>query len=144
MKLKSKLAIGILAAMLAIPSLSAVDFKKDVEPIIKEYCVKCHIPRIYKGRKKKPAGGLRLDTAENMLKANEDGDKAIIPGNADKSSFYKLTTLGEDHDDIMPSKGDTLTKAQQEVLKKWIDGGAKFGDWKGFDAATLKKFGFTE
>ena len=144
MKFKTKLAIGILAALLAVPTLQAVDFKKDVEPIIKESCVKCHIPRIYKGRKKKPGGGLRLDTAENMMKGNGDGEKSIIPGNAEKSSFYKLTTLGEDHDDIMPSKGDTLTKAQQETLKKWINDGAKFGDWKGFDKETLKKFGYTE
>ena len=144
MKFKGTFVIGILAALLAMPTVYAAYFVKDVEPIVKESCVKCHIPRIYKGRKKKPGGGLRLDTPAGFTAPNEDGEKSVIAGNSAKSSFYVRTTLGEDHDDIMPSKGDILTKEQQEILKKWIDEGAKFGDWKGFDKETLKKFGYTE
>ena len=59
------------------------------------------------------------------MKGVEDGDKVVIPGKPDESSFYKLTTLPEDHEDVMPSKGDLLTKEEQETLRDWIAKGAK-------------------
>ena len=40
--------------------------------------------------------------------------------------LYKRITLEEDHDDIMPPKGDSLTPAQQKIIKEWIDAGAKW------------------
>ncbi|MEZ5305027.1 MAG: c-type cytochrome domain-containing protein [Verrucomicrobiales bacterium] len=108
-----------------------VDFKEKVLPILKEKCMDCHRApyKDERGRTKKPKGDLRLDTAEMILKGSEDG-KVVVPGKSGESSLYKLTTLTEDDDDVMPPKGDLLTKEQQEILKKWIDEGAKFGDWK--------------
>jgi hypothetical protein len=136
--------LGIAALMLAFaPSTYAVDFEKEIWPIIETSCVKCHMAP-YKdpkrGRLKNPKANLRFDTAEFIMKgAEEDGEweKVIIPGDPAKSSFYTLTTLGEDHDDIMPPKGDLLSKEQQELIKKWIADGAKFGSWT---KADLTKF----
>lgn len=93
-----------------------VDFKKDVWPIFDKSCHRCH------GRKKKK-GDLRLDKKKFAMKGSENG-KVIIPGKAKKSKLYMLTTLDEDHDDAMPSKGDMLTKKQQDILKRWINEGA--------------------
>ena len=130
MKMIGKAGLSVLGLAFVFQGNASADFKKDIWPMLVESCLKCHGPN-YKdkrGRTKKAKGDLRIDTKEAFLKGGENGD-TIVPGNAEKSSFYKLTTLGEDHDDIMPPKGDPLTKKQQAALKKWIDDGAKFGSW---------------
>jgi hypothetical protein len=68
-----------------------------------------------------------------MRGALDDDDNykpVIVAGKPDESSFYKLVTLDPEDDDVMPSKGDPLTKAEQELLKNWILQGAKFGGFK--------------
>jgi len=117
----SILAVGFSAAGLN----AAPDFKKDVMPILQESCIDCHAAPYKKGtRLRKPKGGYRVDTRENILKAGESEEAGVIPGNAAKSQLYKRIILEEDHDDIMPPKGDPLTPAQQKVIKDWIDAGA--------------------
>ncbi|MBU63275.1 MAG: hypothetical protein CMI26_12330 [Opitutae bacterium] len=118
---------GILSLLfLSSPHLKAVpDFKKDVLPILQESCIDCHAAPYKKGtRLRKPKGGYRVDTRENILKAGDSEEAGVIPGNAKKSELYKRIILEEDHDDIMPPKGDPLTPAQQKVIKGWIDAGA--------------------
>ncbi len=118
-------------------SEDTVQFEQELWPIIKESCLKCHRATYTneKGKVKKPKGGLRVDSPKNLMKGavHKDGtiDKVIIPGKPEESSFYTLTTLAEDHDDIMPSKGDLLTIEQQKLIERWIAEGAHFGDWKG-------------
>ena len=117
----SILAVGLCSAGLN----AAPDFKKDVMPILQESCIDCHAAPYKKGtRLRKPKGGYRVDTRENILKAGESEEAGVIPGNAAKSQVYKRIILEEDHDDIMPPKGDPLTPAQQKVIKDWIDAGA--------------------
>ena len=117
----SILAVGLSAAGLN----AAPDFKKDVMPILQESCIDCHAAPYKKGtRLRKPKGGYRVDTRENILKAGESEEAGVIPGNAAKSEVYKRIILEEDHDDIMPPKGDPLTPAQQKIIKDWIDAGA--------------------
>jgi hypothetical protein len=117
----SILAVGLSAAGLN----AAPDFKKDVMPILQESCIDCHAAPYKKGtRLRKPKGGYRVDTRENILKAGDSEEAGVIPGNAVKSQVYKRVILEEDHDDIMPPKGDPLTPAQQKVIKDWIDAGA--------------------
>ena len=114
-----------------------VDFGRMIYPILKDRCLSCHSAPyvdVRNGRTKKPKGGVRLDTKEHLLKGYLDDDdnlvKSIVPGVPDKSPLYTTTTLPADHDDIMPAKGDPLTKEQQGLLKQWIADGAKFGDFK--------------
>ena len=131
-----RLLITTLAiAILPLAATAEIDFAKQVWPIVQENCYNCH-REAYKdpktGRLKKPKGGVRVDTAEWILKGwDDDGEfvKTVVPGKPEESSFYTLTTLDEDDDDIMPAKGDPLTKAQQDILKQWIAEGAKFGNW---------------
>lgn len=131
-----------LASTLAASSAGAktVDFKKDVQPIFKESCVKCHGLDPAKP-KKKPAAKLRLDDKEGAMKGGAHG-VAIIPGKADDSLLYKLLYGSvpspdpddEEHDiDGMPKakKGEKfkmLPKDKIETIKQWIDQGAKWED----------------
>ena len=118
----SILAVGFSAAGLN----AAPDFKKDVMPILQESCIDCHAAPYKKGtRLRKPKGGYRVDTRENITQGRGIRRGLVwIPGNAAKSEVYKRIILDEDHDDIMPPKGDPLTPAQQKIIKDWIDAGA--------------------
>lgn len=136
---KITLTILTLAAhplLLATGSAEEVNFEKDILPVFEERCMDCH-REAYKsstGRTKKPKGDLRMDDPKLMFEG-EDG-KVIIAGKPAESKLYKSITLDPEDEDIMPPKGDPLTKEQQEKVKKWIEEGAKTGDWKGtkFDA----------
>jgi mono/diheme cytochrome c family protein len=93
-----------------------VDFVKDIEPLLQQNCIKCHGPE-------KQKGGLRLDAKAAAMKGGKDG-AVIVAGQADKSDLYHRITLPAGSDDIMPSKGDPLTKAQTDLIKNWINQGA--------------------
>lgn len=108
-----------------------VNFEKQVYPFIKNSCVECHrAPYEKNGRKRKPKADLRFDAAWGIVKGGENG-AVVVPGKPDESSILKRTLLDEDHDDFMPPKGDVLTDDQKALLKKWIEEGANFGEWKG-------------
>jgi uncharacterized membrane protein len=142
MKLQLRLlvgSIGILGLALAATRASAddkVDFEKQILPILKTSCFKCHESEHTDetGKVKKPKGGLVLSTPEGIKKGGkEDGDKVCQPGKGADSTLYKSMTLPESDDKAMPpeGKGDRVSKANQDLIKKWIDEGANFGAWKG-------------
>ena len=60
----------------------AVDFARDVQPILAVSCVRCHGPR-------KTEGELRLDTREGLLKGGDSG-AVVVPGDGKGSLFYQL------------------------------------------------------
>ena len=95
-----------------------VDFAKQIQPILRQNCVKCHGPEKQKGK-------LRLDSKEAALKGGKDG-VVIVAGDADKSELYRRITLPKGHDDIMPNEGDPLSKEQTDLVRAWISQGA---DW---------------
>ncbi|MDB6122454.1 MAG: hypothetical protein JWQ71_1447 [Pedosphaera sp.] len=99
-----------------IQAETKVDFAKDIQPIFEQSCIKCHGPE-------KQKGDLRLDSKAAAMKGGKDGP-AIVVGQADKSDLYRRITLPPGSDDIMPSKGDLLTKAQTDLIKDWINQGA--------------------
>jgi hypothetical protein len=133
-----KSAVTTLIAAAAISgqaNAEEVSFEKDILPIMKDRCMDCHRApyKDKRGRVKNPKAGLRFDTAELLMKGSEDEGTytpVIVAGKSAESSFYKLISLDPEDEDIMPPKGDALTKEQQELIKKWIDGGAKLGEWK--------------
>lgn len=132
-----------LVVLLSSPASAedAVSYEEKILPIFEEKCMSCH-RETYKnkaGRTKKPKGALRMDDATELMKGGDSGD-SIVAGDAKKSLIYERVILDEDHDDIMPPKDGPLSKDEIELIKKWIDGGAKFGAWKStaFDAEGKK------
>lgn len=111
---------GILLLMLAsgfvVPNLAAdeVDYVRDVKPILKTRCFRCHGPLITES-------GLRLDTKALALKGGESGP-ALTPGNPATSELVRRIT--GDNDSRMPPEGDRLAAAEVETLRKWIAAGA--------------------
>ena len=91
------------AIFLACHLLAAVDFARDVQPILAQRCISCHGERAH-------MGNLRLDSknaAEHVLTSG-----LLIK----KVSGQEKTT--------MPPVGAPLTPEQIATLKTWIDGGA--------------------
>src|SRR6185369_843841 len=109
------------AVLLAKPTAGAApDFSREVQPLLEKHCFKCHGPE-------KQKGGLRFDTKEGAFKTGESGDKAIVPGHATQSRLIKLVSSSDD-DERMPSKGESLSAAQVDLLKRWIDAGAQWSE----------------
>ncbi|MBL9177759.1 MAG: DUF1553 domain-containing protein [Verrucomicrobiaceae bacterium] len=100
-------------ALAALPA-SAVDYEKDIKPLLKERCYACH------GALKQKAG-LRLDTTAAMRKG---GDGGGILSRGHPLLIERITTT--DKDDRMPPEGEgtMLTAEQVAKLKAWIDSGA--------------------
>ena len=98
----------------------AVDFNRDVRPILSETCFQCHGPD--KGKRK---ADLRLDTKEGAF---SDPDR-IVPGKPLESELL-ARLVSDDPDEKMPppDSGRSLSKAQIEVIRQWIAEGA---EWKG-------------
>jgi hypothetical protein len=133
---------GVLVVLLALcaPSLAAQappQFERDVLPILEQRCFRCHsAPRVDdSGRVQKPKGDLRLDGKEWILRGG-DGGEVVVPGRPEDSELWILTALPPDDPDVMPAKGDPLTQAEQDVLRRWIAAGASFGEWVGVARST--------
>lgn len=117
--------------LLASACQAAVNFEKQVLPVLQKKCLDCHsAPTVVDGKKKNPKGDLRLDAAWAMLKGAENGP-SLVPGNLAKSYMFTVVNLPKDDDMFMPPKGDAMTAEEIKLLKEWIEGGADFGGWKG-------------
>jgi hypothetical protein len=100
----------------------AIDFNRDIRPILADKCYKCHGPDA-----KQVKGNLKLDSLESATKPAKSGKVAIVPRQPAKSELVRRITT-RDEDDRMPPKesGKTLTAQQVDLLKKWVEQGAAF------------------
>ncbi len=137
--MKCFLQILVVTAILPVlcPSVYGVDFEKEIYPILKEKCIKCHQKEHEKdGKIVKPKHGLRLDSAAGILKGGKDyPEKHVIPGKPGDSWLVKVLTLPKDDDLSMPPEGkaDPVTDVERALIEKWIADGADFGAWKGVE-----------
>jgi mono/diheme cytochrome c family protein/YHS domain-containing protein len=109
---------GPLRAQDPAPAAAKVDFTKQIAPLLLARCVECH-------GEKEQKGDLRLDTKAHTL-SRADGDPVVVPGKPDDSELLRRVLLPADDDDVMPAKGEPLSKDQQQLLRQWIAEGA---DW---------------
>ena len=101
-----------LAATAAEPV--AVDFLKDVKPILAQRCYRCHSSL-------EQESGLRLDSVPAILKGG-DGGAIVATGKSGESRL--IAAVLRTGDLKMPPEGHPLTEAQIAILKAWIDVGA--------------------
>lgn len=95
----------------------SVDFKADIKPVLEAKCLSCHNPNVAKG-------DLSFATAADVL----DPDKTlVVPGKAGHSDLWLAATPEEPGEaPSMPKEGEPLTDAEAELLRQWIDEGAKW------------------
>ncbi|MBI5800860.1 MAG: DUF1553 domain-containing protein, partial [Verrucomicrobia bacterium] len=109
------------------PSSAALDFQRDIRPILSDKCFACHGPDAAERKGGKKGVGLRVDTAEGIVADLGDGRRAIVSGQPQKSLLlHRVTT--KDPDDVMPPPkfGKQLTPREVELLTAWVKSGGKF------------------
>ena len=92
-----------------------VDYLRDIKPFLQQRCYACH------GAVKQESG-LRLDTAQSMLRGGDSGP-VLDPGRSSESLIIEAVT-GEIDQWRMPPEGEPLEAEQIALLSKWIDDGA--------------------
>jgi mono/diheme cytochrome c family protein len=95
---------------------SAIDYARDIAPILKEYCAECHGPTKARGR-------LRLHTPDLIRRGGFSGTP-VTAGNSEDSLLVRRI-LGLDGEDRMPLDSDPVPDALIARLRAWIDQGAK-------------------
>ncbi len=127
MKIPSALPLVTLG-LIGFSSAEAIDFTKEVQPILEMNCVRCHNPKGTEFEK----GETDLDLT--TLATATESKSTIVAGDASKSKLYTTTVLPDEARKLMPPKNqvtgalDRLTTAETETLKMWINEGAKWPD----------------
>lgn len=118
--MRFNLAIAAASATLA-SSAEAVEFNKDIRPLLSDNCFQCHGPDSASRK-----AGLRLDREED-IKADREGMRVVFPGKPDESELIKRV-ISTDPDEVMPPPKlhKKITAAQVKLLRQWISEGAQW------------------
>ncbi|MFO1078588.1 MAG: PSD1 and planctomycete cytochrome C domain-containing protein [Planctomycetota bacterium] len=97
-----------------------VDFTRDVLPVLSDRCFQCHGPDA--GARK---AGLRLDEREGAIASRREGDPAVTPGDPMRSALYARVVAASAEKRMPPPESRlSLTAAEIDVLRRWIEQGA--------------------
>ena len=95
-----------------------LDYAKDVLPIMKEHCWKCH------SKEHEVKGSLALDDLDGVREDQIGKYNIIRPGDPGESGFVERLKLDSGHTDFMPRKGTPLSTNEIEIIEKWVLSGA--------------------
>ena len=101
------------------PAKHEINFKREIWPLLKKHCVKCHGPDQQKS-------GYRIDNKELAFEGGEMGE-AIIPGNSAESPLVHFIS-GLDEEIVMPPKDNPFNAKTVGLIRAWIDQGADWPD----------------
>jgi mono/diheme cytochrome c family protein/YHS domain-containing protein len=114
-----RIVAAVLLLLVPLAAQAKVDFQKQIAPILVQRCIECHGPKEQKG-------DLRLDSRAFAFLEGEEDAWSILPKQPDSSELMIRLGLPLDDEDIMPAKGEPLSKEQQALFRQWIQEGA---DW---------------
>ncbi|MCB1229322.1 MAG: hypothetical protein KDN19_03600 [Verrucomicrobiae bacterium] len=101
--------------------IGAVDFRKDIAPLLERKCVTCHHDH-------SPITGLSFQRKEYMLESETGGRPVLVPGDASHSTLFLVTVLPDYFIEAMPAGGHQLDKTTTDKLYHWIEAGAPWPD----------------
>lgn len=107
-------------ASLTLPLVAAVDFSKQVLPVLQRACFECHGPEVQKA-------DLRLDGKALAFSSGEHAP-VITPGKPDTSEILRRISLPRSDKQAMPRRGAPLSAAEIGSLRTWIAEGAVWPD----------------
>ena len=87
--------------------------ERDVLPLFKARCLKCHGPI-------KPKGKLNLSNARSLARGGSSGP-VVVAGNLDESTLWELVS----NDEMPPEPEEPLSADEKSLLRRWIEQGAK-------------------
>ncbi|HEY3965128.1 MAG TPA: DUF1553 domain-containing protein [Planctomycetaceae bacterium] len=110
----------VLAAGPAVSHGNAADkleYNRTIRPILAENCFACHGPDSASRK-----ADLRLDQRDQAVKSG-----AIVPSDATASEIIRRIESTDPEEQMPPpATKKSLTKAQAELLKKWVSDGAEY------------------
>ncbi len=121
----SSLGLVLLACGLASPLVAAepaaIDFRRDVRPILSNHCFQCHGPD-----EKQRQAELRLDLRAGLFP--EEGESHLVrPGQPQASELFARVTSTDESARMPPAEaGKPLSAEQIETLRRWIAEGANW------------------
>jgi hypothetical protein len=111
------------STILCAQTPKAIEFNRDIRPILSENCYNCHGPA-----KSTRKADLRLDTKDGAL-------SVVTPGKPKDSFLWQRIISVDEHERMPPAKsGKKLTQLQIDLLKRWIEQGAPWQDHWAFIA----------
>jgi len=113
-------AIITATLLLAACGQKEVSYKADVQPILKQYCIECHV----EGGQGYAKSGLLMTSYESLMKGTKFGP-IIKPGDSLTSALTMLVEGRADPSLKMPHGKESLPKEKIDLLKKWVEQGAK-------------------
>ncbi len=105
----------------------AIQFNRDVRPILSNTCYKCHGPD-----ENERQAGLRFDRKDSAFGDLESGNgHAVVAGDAAASELVRRITSTDEFERMPPvDSGKKLTPVQIDTLKRWVEQGAQWqGHW---------------
>ncbi len=105
---------------MTLPLVAAVDFSKQVLPVLQRACFECHGPEVQKA-------DLRLDGKALAFSSGEHAP-VITPGKPDASELLRRISLPRSDKQAMPRRGAPLSAAEIGSLRTWIAEGAVWPD----------------
>jgi mono/diheme cytochrome c family protein len=120
--LSLRLAVVALAALPLAAAAAPVDYNRQVLPVLSENCFACHGPDA-----KQRKAGLRFDTKEGAFTKLPSGRVAVVPGKSDASALVERIASADPERMMPPPRSHkTLKKEEVEILRRWVDEGAKW------------------
>lgn len=106
-------AVWIVAV--ATSSLKAVDFEKEIAPILETHCIACHGPE-------EQEASFRVDRLARLLRGGDSGEPAVVRGEPENSFLMKAVRHQESGYEMPPD--GRLAVEEIERLAEWIRVGA--------------------
>jgi hypothetical protein len=108
-------AFGLLLMVVSANDAADPNFDRDILPIFENYCLGCHSTGMR-------MGSFECDTYEGVMAGATHG-AVVVPGKSGESRLY-LTLTGK-ITPAMPMNNRSLNKSELEIIRRWIDSGAK-------------------
>jgi hypothetical protein len=116
-----RLFLVVSAISLCAAAEKPVDFDRDVRPVLSDNCFACHGPDA-----NHRMANLRLDTEEGLF-ADRGSYRIVTAGDPAKSRLFARINAATPGSRMPPAQaGTTLNAAQIELVRKWIEQGAKW------------------
>lgn len=112
-------AAGLLTGCAGKPK--EVSYSADVHPILEKKCAKCHTPPNGKGYQ---TTGLSMASYDDLMKGTKFGP-VVKSGDSFTSAVVMLIEGRADPSIKMPHGEEALSDDEIQVIKSWIDQGAK-------------------
>jgi hypothetical protein len=94
----------------------SVSFQLEVLPLLDKRCNRCHEPN-------ESRSGLDLTRVDTIQRGGDELGAGIVPGNPDSSPLIHVLT--DKAEPAMPSEGGPLSETEINLLRRWIQEGAK-------------------